>query len=143
MKQLAHETYLDEDNQGFASSDRAFGFVMAAALGLVSVLSAWRGGWLWPWTLAVTVPLILAAWLVPSSLNRLKRLWLRLGLLLHKIVNPIVMGLLFYGSVLPTALVVRMRGSDLLRLKRDSSLRSYWIPRTPPGPAPETMKDQF
>jgi hypothetical protein len=67
---------------------------------------------------------------------------MRLGLLLHGIVNPVIMGLLFFGTILPTGLVMRLRGKDLLRLKRDPDANSYWIARTP-GPAPETMKDQF
>ena len=70
------------------------------------------------------------------------RLWMMLGLLLHGIVNPIVMGLLFYGTILPTGLVMRLRGRDLLRLRRDPAAETYWITRTP-GPAPETMRDQF
>ena len=75
-------------------------------------------------------------------LHPLNRLWMRFGLLLHKVINPIVMGLLFYGTILPTGLVMRLRGKDLLRLKREPGAESYWIARTP-GPAPETMRDQF
>ena len=45
---------------------------------------------------------------------------MKLGLIMHRIVNPIVMGLLFYGTIFPTGLVMRMRGRDLLRLQRDS-----------------------
>ncbi|WP_244550085.1 hypothetical protein [Bradyrhizobium sp. cf659] len=63
-------------------------------------------------------------------------------MLLHRIVNPIVMGLLFYGTILPTGLVMRLRNRDLLRLKREPDAESNWIARTP-GPAPETMRDQF
>ena len=48
-----------------------------------------------------------AALLYPSALNPLNRMWLKFGLLLHKVVNPIVMGLVFYGTVLPTGLVAR------------------------------------
>ena len=53
------------------------------------------------------------------------------------------MGLLFYLVVTPTGLVMRMLGKDLLRLRFDPQAKSYWIERRPPGPAPETMKDQF
>jgi hypothetical protein len=53
------------------------------------------------------------------------------------------MALLFYGTVLPTGLVMRTLGKDLLRLKREPAADSYWIVRQPPGPAPESMKDQF
>jgi hypothetical protein len=84
-----------------------------------------------------------AALLRPALLNPLNRLWLKFGLLLHRVVNPIVMGLLFYGTVWPTGLVMRALGKDLLRLKRQPEAHSYWIVRAPPGPAPETMKDQF
>ena len=69
--------------------------------------------------------------------------WTRFGLLLHAVVNPVVMALLFYGTVLPTGLVMRALGRDLLRLRRDPAAESYWIARQPPGPAPDTFKDQF
>jgi hypothetical protein len=63
--------------------------------------------------------------------------------LLHAVVNPLIMGLVFYGAVLPTGLVMRALGKDVLRLKLEPDRDSYWLDRQPPGPAPETMKDQF
>ena len=51
-----------------------------------------------------------AALLRPAMLNPLNRLWLKFGLLLHRIVNPIIMALLFFGTVLPTGLVMRALG---------------------------------
>jgi hypothetical protein len=53
------------------------------------------------------------------------------------------MGLLFFGAVLPTGFVMRALGKDPLRLKIEGNRESYWVKRRPPGPAPETMKDQF
>ena len=141
MKQSTHESFTREE-AALPGSDRTFGLVMAAALAAVSLLNGWHLGRLWPWTSAAAMLFLLAAWLKPSALHPLNLVWLKLGLILHRIVNPIVMGLLFYGTVYPTGLVMRMRGRDLLRLKRDASADSYWIARTP-GPAPETMKDQF
>jgi hypothetical protein len=142
MTQSTHESFVREES-GAPGSDRTFGLVMAAALAALSLLNGWRHhGRLWPWMLGLAALFLLAAWLMPSALQPLNRLWLKLGLLLHKIVNPIVMALLFYGAIWPTGLVMRSRGKDLLRLKRDPSSDSYWIPRDP-GPAPETMKDQF
>ena len=70
-------------------------------------------------------------------------LWFRFGLLLHSVVNPVIMGVVFYVAVLPTGLVMRALGKDLLRLKFEPDRDTYWIARQPPGPAPETMKDQF
>jgi hypothetical protein len=58
-------------------------------------------------------------------------------------VSPVAMGLVFVTTVVPIGLVMRALGKDPLRLRRDSDAASYWIPRDPPGPAPDTMKNQF
>ncbi|MBV9561917.1 MAG: hypothetical protein JOY90_15925 [Bradyrhizobium sp.] len=141
MGQSTHESFVREEISA-PGSDRSFGLVMAAALLVVSLLNGWHRGRLWPWELGLALVFLLAAWLAPSALHPLNRLWMRLGLVLHKIVNPIVMGLLFYGTIWPTGIVMRLRGRDLLRLKREPAAESYWIVREP-GPAPESMRDQF
>jgi hypothetical protein len=38
---------------------------------------------------------------------------------------------------------MRLFGKDPLRLKRDPAAATYWIERTPPGPKPESLGDQF
>jgi len=142
MKQATHEDFSREEKI-VAGSDRSFGLVMAGALALVSLFNVWHMGRVWPWTGGLAALLLAAALLRPAILNPLNRVWLKFGLLLHSVVNPIVMALLFYGTVLPTGLVMRAMGKDLLRLKRQPDADSYWIVRAPPGPQPETMKDQF
>ena len=76
-------------------------------------------------------------------LRPLNRLWFLLGMALHKVVNPLVMGFLFYLTVTPMALFMRLAGKDPLRLKFDRQAKSYWIKRQPAGPAPESMRRQF
>ncbi|MDP3077459.1 hypothetical protein [Bradyrhizobium sp.] len=142
VTQATHEAFT-RDETIVAGSDRAFGLVMAAAFGIVTLLNAWYAGRVWPWTAGVAALFLAAALLRPAMLNPLNRLWLKFGLLLHSVVNPVVMALLFYGTVLPTGLIMRALGKDLLRLKRQPEAESYWIVRAPPGPAPDTMKDQF
>jgi hypothetical protein len=142
MTQSSHEVFV-RDEKVAPGSDRSFGLVMALALGAVTALNAWHSGKLWPWTGGVAALLLAAALLRPAVLHPLNLVWLRFGLLLHKVVNPVVMALLFYGTVLPTGLIMRLMGKDLLRLKRQPDADSYWIVRRPPGPSPETMRDQF
>ena len=142
MKQSTHEVFSREEKV-VAGSDRSFGLVMAAALAAVTLLNVWHAGRLWPWTGRWAALFLVAGLFRPSVLNPLNRIWLKFGLLLHRVVNPVVMALLFYGTVLPTGLVMRMLGKDLLRLKRQPDAESYWIVRQPPGPSPETMRDQF
>jgi hypothetical protein len=142
MEQSTHEAF-SRDEKVVAGSDRSFGLVMAAALGIVTALNVWHAGRIWPWSGTLAALFVAASLLQPSVLHPLNLIWMKLGLLLHRIVNPIVMGLLFFGTVLPTGIVMRLMGRDLLRLKREPDAASYWIVRTPPGPAGETMRDQF
>jgi hypothetical protein len=109
----------------------------------MSLLNWWHEGHAWHWTIGIAVVFLGVALFYPAALKPLNRLWLNLGLRLHKVVNPIVMAFVFFGTVLPTGLVMRALGKDPLRLKRQPNVNSYWIERRPPGPTPESMKDQF
>jgi hypothetical protein len=142
MNQSTHESFSRDETSAPASSDRTFGLVMAAFFALIAFINGWHAGRLWPWELTLAALFLIASLIKPSVLRPLNVVWMKLGLLLHKIVNPIVMGLLFFGTIWPTGIVMRMRGRDLLRLKREPAANSYWIAREP-GPRPETMKDQF
>jgi hypothetical protein len=79
----------------------------------------------------------------PRLLAPLNKLWLKFGLLLYKVMNPLVLGLLFFVTITPIGIVMRLFGKDFLRLRLDRSAKSYWIERTPPGPPPQSMKNQF
>jgi hypothetical protein len=141
-KPQTHETFSHREPES-PGSDRSFGFVMAGAFALLSLVSYWRGGQWWPWMAGLAGLFLAPALLFPASLRPLNWIWFKFGLLLHKIVSPLVMGLLFFVTVTPIGLLLRAGRKDLLRLKRDTECDSYWIVRQPPGPAPETMKDQF
>jgi Saxitoxin biosynthesis operon protein SxtJ len=126
------------------SSDHSFGLVIAAFFALVAVLPALHRPpspirW---WAAALAAAFLALALVRPDALSPLNRLWQKLGLLLSRIVSPIVLALLFYLIVTPVGLLMRTFGEDPLRLRRRESA-SYWIVRQPPGPAPESMRDQF
>ena len=126
-----------------SGSDRSFGLLFAViflAFGLWPLLAAAAPRWS---ALVVAAVFLSLAVLRPTSLAPLNRLWFRLALLLHRIVNPVVMGLLLYLVFTPVGLICRALGMDLLNRKLDPAARSYWLRRDPPGPAPETMRQQF
>lgn len=135
---------IERHEEVVGSSDRSFGFVFAGVFTIITLVKLWRGwtdwGYLW---LSLAVAFALAAAAVPSVLAPLNRIWLKIGLALHKVMTPLIMGLLFFLVVTPIGLFMRATGKDLLRLERPKGLKSYWIDRTPPGPAPDTMKNQF
>ncbi len=125
------------------SSDRTFGLVFTAFFAIVAVLPMLRDEPPRLWALAAAGVFLLLALAVPRALAPLNRLWMKLGDILHRIASPIALAILFYGVVTPTGLLMRLFGKDPLRLRFDREAKSYWIAREPPGPAPESLKDQF
>lgn len=123
-------------------SDRSFGLVFAALFTIIGCIPLLRGHPLRLWAIELAIVLFGAALLFPRVLTPLNRAWFRFGLLLHSVVTPIMMAVIFYGAVVPMALVLRARGRDLLRLKAGESAETYWIVR-PPGPAQGSMSKQF
>ena len=95
------------------------------------------------WSVLIALAFGACALAAPDWLAPLNRVWTRFGFLLHKIVSPIVLGVMFFGVVAPTGLLMRLVGKDPLRLRLDEQARTYWIERRPPGPSPESFKDQF
>lgn len=139
---MGHED-LSREEHIEGSSDRSFGFVFAAVFALIALWPLLHQGGVRVWALVVAAAFALIAVVRPALLATPNRLWMKLGLLLGKIVAPIALGILFYAVLTPLGVLMRMTGKDPLRLKRDPSAASYWIPREPPGPPPGSMTNQF
>jgi hypothetical protein len=125
------------------SSDRTFGLTWVVFLEAVGLWPLIHGRPIRLWAMGAGAALFLVALVRPSVLAPLNRLWMRLGLILHRITSPIVMGLMFYGVITPIGLIRRGFGWDVVRRGFDRGTNSYWIERRPPGPRPETMSKQF
>jgi hypothetical protein len=124
-------------------SERGFGIVFAVVFALIGGVPWLFGRGLSPWALAVALAFLVVALIVPKLLFPLNWVWFRLGLLLSRIGNPLIMGILYYGAFVPMGLLLRALGKDLLSLKSQPWERSYWINRDPPGPESGTMSKQF
>jgi len=136
----AHES-LEAHEAVKGSSDRAFGMVFAVVFALIAGYQFFTAGRWGGIAAAIAAAFALVAWLRPAVLAPLNRQWMRLGLLLHRVVNPLVMGIMFFGVVLPTGLLMRLFGKDPLRLRREAAAPSYWIERDPAREG--HFKDQF
>ena len=133
----------DRDEPVHGSSDRSFGLVFTGLFLVIGLAPLLHGRGVRYWAVAVAAAFLAVALARPSLLHPMNRLWTAFGLLLHKIVNPIVMGMLFFVVLTPFGTALRLLGKDPLRRHFDRSAGSYWIPRTPPGPLPQSMKHQF
>jgi hypothetical protein len=124
-------------------SNRKFGLTFGLLFG---ILGSWplfhHNSPKW-WLVAMSGGFLLAALFLPRCLTLPNRAWFQLGLALNKIVSPLVMGGLFFGAVVPAGWFLRKSGKDPLRLKLNPGAATYWIERSPAGPAPETLMKQF
>ena len=141
-KRAIHEDFA-RDDEIKAGTERSFGLVFAVVFTLIGLFPLLDGGAVRAWALIVAGAFIGAAFVVPRLLAPLNRLWFLIGKALHRVVSPLVMGLIFFVAVTPTALIMRLVGKDPLHRRFEPEARTYWIERTPPGPEPETMKNQF
>jgi hypothetical protein len=139
---MAHED-LTREEPVEGSSDRSFGLVFAAVFLLIAAWPMLDGRALRWWAAPISAAFALLAVAKPSLLAVPNRWWTKFGLLLGKMVGPIALGVLFYGVFTPLGAVMRLTGKDPLRLEFDDKADSYWIPRDPPGPPPESMTNQF
>jgi hypothetical protein len=139
---VGHASY-SRNEKVEGSSNRSFGFVFAAFFGAIGLLPLIAGRPPRVGAIVAGLVFVLAVLLFPSALAPLDRLWRNFGLLLHRVVSPIALGIMSFLLITPMGLLMRAMGKDPLRLHRDANARSYWIERQPPGPAPETIKDQF
>jgi Saxitoxin biosynthesis operon protein SxtJ len=138
----SHEILHREEARKTAS-DRSFGLVLAGFLALVGALGLWRGSERWPLWLGLAALALLLALAAPRLLALPNRVWTKFGLLLHAVVSPLMLGLIFYLCIAPIGFLMRLSGKDPLRLRYEPGADSYWIKRVPPGPRPDSFNNQF
>jgi hypothetical protein len=137
-----HENWSREETVK-ASSDRTLGLVFTGFFALVAFLPLLRGHRARWWAAVLGGFFLLLALVAPKALHPLNRAWTALGALLHRVTNPIFLGILFFLVFTPFGWLLRRMGKDFLRLTARPGAESYWIVRQPPGPEPESMSNQF
>lgn len=141
----SHEADTSEDKI-VGPSNRSFGLTVG---GIFLAIAAARSWWVGELTTFVTVclvigaPLVILAAVAPGTLTLLNRGWMQLGVLLAKVMNPVIMFLVFIFAVTPTALIRRVLGYDTLRLKDNPKTTSYWVTRDGKREGESSLKNQF
>ena len=122
------------------SSEKSFGVVFSIVFLIVSLYPLINSESLRIWALVVSIIFFLLVFLAPKILVLPNKLWFKFGLLIGSIVAPIVMAFVYFVTVLPTGLIMRLLGKDLLKQKLDKNAKSYWVKRSEPM---GSMKNQF
>ena len=126
-----------------SSSNRGFGWVFTVVFLVIGVWPLVSGQAIRWWSLIVAMVCLVITLAAPALLSPLNKLWLRLGLLMNRIVSPVVLGFMFYVVVTPMGWLMRLFGKDSMRLRTDDRGGSYWLRRDPPGPKPDSLNNQF
>lgn len=134
-----HESYAPGEVK--PPSPRSTGFVFVGVALIVAVLfrhSPLIAG------IAVGAAVILLALSLttPNTLQPLNIVWFQIGMLMHRVVNPVVMFLMFAVAMVPAGLLMRI-GHDPLRSKREPDASTYWIEPDPAEAKLSSMKNQF
>jgi hypothetical protein len=125
------------------SSNRSFGLVFTVFFAVVSFYPLrFKHPVKW-WAFGLSLGLLAVSLTKPDLLAPANRIWMRFGLLLHSVVSPVIMSVVFFLVITPMAVLFRLLGKDPMRLRFDRGASTYWIRREPPGPAPESMINQF
>ncbi len=127
-------------------SNRSFGYTVGGILLLIALMKWWRASEITTVTAVIAVigaVLVVLAFIAPATLTRANHLWLQLGLVLFRIVNPVVMFLIYVTTFVPIGFYLRLRRHDALAAQFDKNAKTYWIEKPKGDAAEATMKNQF
>ena len=120
-------------------SNKSFGIVFFIFFLIISIYPLLNGGEIGILWLILSFAFLILGLLNSKLLTPLNSLWFKFGILLGKIISPLVMGCIFFVVVTPIGFLMRMLQKDLLNLKFKNN-KSYWIEKKGPK---SKMKDQF
>ena len=108
------------------TTNRSFGIVFFIVFFIVSLWPLLNNDQIRYWALFVSILFLLLGIMNSKVLTPLNKIWFKFGILLGKIVSPVVLAIIFFLVVTPTGLIMRMLGKDLLKLKKNKN-KTYWI----------------
>lgn len=126
-------------------SERRFGALFTVVFLLAGAYGQLVKGWdtsLVTGLFAASAVVAVVTIAVPKALAPFNKAWFQLGLLMGRIVSPIVLGAIFFLLLTPVGIIGRLLGRDELRLKK-RPVSTWWIDRNPPGPPGDSFKNQF
>ena len=120
-------------------SNRSFGIVFFIVFLLIATYPLLNGNDVRVWSLLISFGFLILGLMNSKILSPLNKLWFKFGLILGKIISPLIMGIIFFVVVTPIGVVMRVLKKDLLNLKYNQK-ETYWIEKTGPK---SKMKNQF
>ncbi len=140
-RKMGHALVAHTESRG--NQNRAFGIVFAIVFFAIGLWPLISGNSPRVWAIGTSSLFLVLAIAIPGSLGPLTKLWLRFGELLHVVMNPLVLGLIYLISVIPVGLLMRLLHKDPLHRRFEPSAKTYWVLRKPSEPQPDSLYRQF
>ena len=120
-------------------SNRSFGIVFFIVFLIVAIYPLLNDNSIRLWSLIIGIIFLILGIINSKVLTPLNILWMKFGLLLGKIVSPIILGFVFFGVVTPISIIMKLFAKDSLNLKRNKK-QTYWLKKEE---IKSSMKNQF
>ena len=120
-------------------TNKSFGIVFFLFFSIVSIFPLLKDGNIRIWSLIIAIIFLILGLLNSKILTPLNKIWFKFGILLSSFISPVVMGIVFFGIVTPTSLIMKVLGKNLLNLKKGNK-KTYWVERSV---VKSRMKNQF
>ena len=142
MKEVRTHDTITRTHDVKIGSEKSFGIVFGVVSAIIGLFPLIHGGEIRPWAFGCAAVFVALAYGSPKALRPLNYAWFKFGMLLHKIISPLIMGLIYVIAIVPTGLVMKIGGKNQLALKKEEK-DSYWIKREPAGPEQDSFERQF
>ena len=120
-------------------SNKSFGIVFFVVFLIIAIYPILSNGNLRLWSLIISLAFLILGLINSRLLTPLNKLWFKFGILLGKIISPVIMGIIFFLVVTPIGILMRLLKKDVLNLSFNDN-KSYWIEKNGPK---SKMKNQF
>ena len=121
------------------NSNRSFGIVFFVVFFLISVYPLLKDGSIYYWSLIISLVFLILGLLNSKILSPLNVIWFKFGILIGKIISPIIMGIIFFLIVTPISILLKIFRKDVLQLKYHNK-KTYWVDK---NEVKSNMKNQF
>tara|TARA_B100002019_G_C20750533_1_gene348280 strand:+ start:91 stop:474 length:384 start_codon:yes stop_codon:yes gene_type:complete len=120
-------------------SNKSFGIVFFVVFLIIAIYPILSDGNLRLWSLIISLAFLILGLINSRLLTPLNKLWFKFGILLGKIISPVIMGIIFFLVVTPIGILMRLFKKDVLNLSFNDN-KSYWIEK---NDQKSKMKNQF
>ena len=111
------------------TQNRSFGLLFFIVLLAFALWPLTKKGEINLYLISIALIFLILGLLNSKILTPLNKSWIKLGDLLGRIIAPIVMGIVYFIILTPISLLVRLFGKDLIGMKYNNNLKTYWIKR--------------